>query len=149
MSRASSATAPRVGQLTRHVTVERPLAATHVTRAPGRLPFAPDFAVVPATALPAAADGAGLAVLAAGAAAGAGAAVVPLASGVVSPPAGAGASPVPRSVAVLSPAAVLLSGTVSCALRWPPPDGGNCTPTPQGWARRPAAPGQGPDPTPK
>src|SRR4051812_50132336 len=82
MSRASSATAPRVGQLTRHVTVERPLAATHVTRAPGRLPFAPDFAVVPATALPAAADGAGLAVLAAGAGAAGGA-----------PPAGGGAPP--------------------------------------------------------
>src|SRR4051812_49820769 len=88
MSRASSATAPRVGQLTRHVTVERPLAATHVTRAPGRLPFAPDFAVVPATALPAAADGAGLAVLAAGAAAGAGAA-----GG--APPAGGGGPPAP------------------------------------------------------
>src|SRR3954466_16000107 len=62
MSRASSATAPRVGQLTRQVTTERPRVrlTEQLARAPGRLPFVLDFALVPATALPPAPDGAGL-----------------------------------------------------------------------------------------
>ena len=57
MSRALSATAARVGQVTRQVTVERPdfVFATHVARVPGRAaPGAPERAVVPATAVPAA-----------------------------------------------------------------------------------------------
>src|SRR4051812_45777449 len=143
MSRASSATAPRVGQLTRQVTTERPRVrlTEQLARAPGRLPFVLDFALVPATALPPALDGAGLAVLGAGA----GAAVLPLPPGGVSPPARAAASPVPRRVAVLCPGAVLPAVPVSCALRGPPADGVNCTPTSQVWPGCTVAPEQDSD----
>src|SRR4051794_21679764 len=122
MSRTSSATAPRVGQVTRQLTLERrePFFTEHAARAPGRLPFGLDFAVVPATAMP---PGAAL-----GEPPAAGA-LPELAPGVVPPPGCAGALPVPDSVALVCPAAVWLSVTLSCALREPPADGVNCTPT--------------------
>src|SRR4051812_17945285 len=127
MRRALIATAARVGQVTRQVTVERPdfVFATHVARVPGRAALCePDRAVVPATAAPAAGA------VGAACAAGAAAPLEPLPAlppDVSPPPAGAGASPVPRRAAVVAPAAVLLSVTVSVPLRVPPADGVNCT----------------------
>src|SRR3954469_6327846 len=124
MSRTLSATAPRVGPLPRQLTLDRrePFFTEHAARAPGRLPFGLDFAVVPATAMPP--PGAAL-----GDPPAAGA--LPELPGGVVPPGCAGAWPVPDSVAVVCPAAVWLSVTLSCALRAPPADGVNCTPTSQ------------------
>src|SRR3954453_13553249 len=110
MRRALSATAARVRHVTRQGTVERPDFAfftEHAARAPGRLPFAPDLADVPATPMPGAAAGAEPE-RAAGVGCRLGGAAGPFPAGAWPPPADADALPLLQRPAVDWPVAVWL-----------------------------------------